>query len=286
MDQRRIGTRSVSAIGLGAMPMSVREVNDEGGRSPRSTRALDARGHPHRHRRRLLHRRGDVRPQRGADRPGAAGVRRGHLGRARRHQGRAHPARDRAGSSTAGPTTSARPASPRSARLGVEQIALYQHHRPDPAVPYDETIGGLKPLLDEGLIAAAGISNADPDQIRLATDDPRRRPGRGAEPVLARLPQLASRRSTLCAELGLAFLAWSPLGGMSDAAAAGRPVGDVRRGGPQARREPPAGVPGLGAVAVRRGHPDPRRQPPGVGRATRSRAVTWCSTTRTSRRSR
>ncbi|MBA2715758.1 MAG: aldo/keto reductase, partial [Propionibacteriales bacterium] len=55
-------------------------------------------------------------------------------------------------------------------RLGVESIGLYQHHRPDPDVPYAETMGGLKQLHDAGLIQRAGISNADPDQIRLAAD--------------------------------------------------------------------------------------------------------------------
>ncbi len=105
-------------------------------------------------------------------------------------------------------------------RLGVERIDLYQHHRPDPAVPYDETVGGLKPLLDEGLIAAAGISNADPDQIRMAKDVL----GDGLVAVQNQFsPAFRSSEPEIavCAELGLAFLAWSPLGGMSDAAALG-----------------------------------------------------------------
>ncbi len=53
-------------------------------------------------------------------------------------------------------------------RLGVEAIGLYQFHRPDPQVPYADSIGALADLLDAGKIQMAGISNANPDQIRLA----------------------------------------------------------------------------------------------------------------------
>ncbi|MBF8187213.1 aldo/keto reductase [Nonomuraea sp. K274] len=98
--------------------------------------------------------------------------------------------------------------------LGVDSIGLYQHHRPDPGVPYEETMGALKDLHDAGKIQMAGISNANPEQIRLAHDilgdrlvsvqneySPR---FRSSEPEI-----------DVCAELGLAFLPWSPLGGIS-----------------------------------------------------------------------
>jgi aryl-alcohol dehydrogenase-like predicted oxidoreductase len=101
-------------------------------------------------------------------------------------------------------------------RLGVESIALYQHHRPDPQVPYAETIGALKELYDEGLIQAAGLSNADPDQIREAhgiLGDVLVSVQNQLSPVFrSSLPEVE-----LCQELGLAFLAWSPLGGMGGA---------------------------------------------------------------------
>ncbi len=41
-------------------------------------------------------------------------------------------------------------------RLGVDSIGLYQHHRPDPEVPYAETLGALKELYDAGLVQRAG----------------------------------------------------------------------------------------------------------------------------------
>src|SRR5689334_21928678 len=53
-------------------------------------------------------------------------------------------------------------------RLGVEQIDLWQHHRPDPATPYDEVIGTLKEIADSGKVRMIGLSNADPEQIRAA----------------------------------------------------------------------------------------------------------------------
>ncbi len=100
--------------------------------------------------------------------------------------------------------------------LGVESIGLYQHHRPDPTVPYEETMGGLRELLDAGLIQRAGISNADPDQIRTAHQVI----GAGLVSVQNQLsPAFRSSLPELevCDELGLAFLPWSPLGGIGHA---------------------------------------------------------------------
>src|ERR1700704_5839460 len=52
--------------------------------------------------------------------------------------------------------------------LGTDVIGLYQFPRPDPAVPYEESIGALKDLLDAGKIRLAGISNATVGQIDTA----------------------------------------------------------------------------------------------------------------------
>ena len=113
--------------------------------------------------------------------------------------------------------------------LGVEAIGLYQHHRPDPAVPYEETVGGLKQLLDDGLVQRVGLSNADPDQIRVA----QRILGDGLVSVQNELsPSFRSSipEVELCERLGLAFLPWSPLGGAGDVARLGErhpPFGEV-----------------------------------------------------------
>jgi aryl-alcohol dehydrogenase-like predicted oxidoreductase len=109
-------------------------------------------------------------------------------------------------------------------RLGVDAIGLYQHHRPDPTVDYADSIGGLKQLLDAGLIVRAGISNADPDQILLARDIL----GEGLWSVQNQYsPKFRSSQAELdlCNELGIAFLPWSPLGGMSQAGELGARFG-------------------------------------------------------------
>jgi aryl-alcohol dehydrogenase-like predicted oxidoreductase len=102
------------------------------------------------------------------------------------------------------------------ARLGVEQLFLWQHHRPDPKVPYDEVIGTMKEIADSGKVAHLGLSNADPDQIRAA----KAVLGDALVSVQNQFsPKFRSSRPEIdvCEELGLAFLPWSPLGGLSDA---------------------------------------------------------------------
>ena len=101
-------------------------------------------------------------------------------------------------------------------RLGVDQIALWQHHRPDPAVDYAEVIGTLKEIADSGKVRMVGLSNADPAQIRAAHDVL----GDALVSVQNQFsPAFRSSRPEIdvCEELGLAFLPWSPLGGLSDA---------------------------------------------------------------------
>ena len=101
-------------------------------------------------------------------------------------------------------------------RLGVEQIALWQHHRPDPKVSYDDVVGTLKEIADSGKVAAVGLSNADPDQIRAAHAVL----GDALVSVQNQFsPAFRSSRPEIdvCEELGLAFLAWSPLGGLGSA---------------------------------------------------------------------
>ncbi|MEN8706259.1 MAG: aldo/keto reductase [Nocardioides marinisabuli] len=101
-------------------------------------------------------------------------------------------------------------------RLGVDQIALWQHHRPDPEVPYEDVVGTLKEIADSGKVARVGLSNADPAQIRLAHSV------LGDRLVSVQNQFSPAFRSSapeidVCEELGLAFLPWSPLGGLSDA---------------------------------------------------------------------
>jgi aryl-alcohol dehydrogenase-like predicted oxidoreductase len=217
MQQRRLGTREVSAIGLGAMPMSVREHNDD----ERSVATI----------RRAVELGVTLIDTADAYSPDEATF--GHnelvVARALREIGADHVLVATKGGHTRRGTEWELDGSPEYLRraclasierLGVERIDLYQHHRPDPQVPYAETIDGLKALLDEGLVAAVGLSNADPQQIRLAHDVL----GDGLAAVQNQFsPAFRSSEPEihLCAELGITFLAWSPLGGMSDASSLG-----------------------------------------------------------------
>ncbi|MER8885480.1 aldo/keto reductase [Mesorhizobium sp. M0074] len=55
-------------------------------------------------------------------------------------------------------------------RLQVDTIDLYLSHWPDPATPYEETLGAYQKLLDKGKIRYAGASNLDAAQLRAALD--------------------------------------------------------------------------------------------------------------------
>ncbi|MHB1585278.1 MAG: aldo/keto reductase [Acidimicrobiales bacterium] len=102
------------------------------------------------------------------------------------------------------------------AALGVEAIGLYQYHRPDPAVPYADSVGALADLLDEGKIEMAGISNATVAQIDEAN---RVLSGRLASVQNEFSPRFRSSEDELahCEALGIAFIPWSPLGGIGNA---------------------------------------------------------------------
>ncbi len=101
-------------------------------------------------------------------------------------------------------------------RLGVEQIALWQHHRPDPKVPYDDVIGTLKVIADSGKVRMIGLSNADPDQIRAAHEVLGDRLV-SVQNQFSPAFRSSRREIDVCDRLGLAFLPWSPLGGLGDA---------------------------------------------------------------------
>jgi aryl-alcohol dehydrogenase-like predicted oxidoreductase len=103
-------------------------------------------------------------------------------------------------------------------RLHVDVIGLYQLHRPDPATPWEESMGGLRSLFDDGLVRMVGISNANNAQI----DAARAIVGDALVSVQNQFsPGYRSSAVELehCASLGLAWLPWSPFGGVSAAGA-------------------------------------------------------------------
>jgi aryl-alcohol dehydrogenase-like predicted oxidoreductase len=101
--------------------------------------------------------------------------------------------------------------------LDTDRIDLYQYHRPDPHVPYEESIGAIKELQDEGKVRWIGISNANLEQIELACSI--------ADVVSVQNQLSLEYRSPIakgeveeCERRGIAFLPWSPLGGIPNAA--------------------------------------------------------------------
>jgi pyridoxine 4-dehydrogenase len=96
-------------------------------------------------------------------------------------------------------------------RLRLEQIPLYQHHRPDPHVPYEESLGTLVELQREGKIRYIGVSNVTEEQLRTAQKVTR--------VVSVQNRYNASDRTSdalvdLCAQEGMAFLPWAPIRGL------------------------------------------------------------------------
>ncbi|MDQ1717590.1 MAG: pyridoxine 4-dehydrogenase [Pseudonocardiales bacterium] len=93
-------------------------------------------------------------------------------------------------------------------RLRLEQIPLYQLHRPDPRVPYGESVGALVELKEQGKIRHIGVSNVNEEQLRTA---------QALTPVVSiqnryNLKDRASETLIdLCEQESLVFLPWAPI---------------------------------------------------------------------------
>ncbi|UFU03054.1 aldo/keto reductase [Ruania suaedae] len=220
MLERTIGDRRVSAIGLGAMPMSIEGRPDPDRSIATINAALDAgvtlidtansyhrdageEGHNEELVARALRERRVgpdevlVATKGGTQRPG-----------------------DGSWTKNGRPERLKAAAKDSARRLGVEAIGLYQFHRPDPEVPFADSMGAIAELLDEGVIQMAGISNTDIAQIDEANAI---LGGRLASVQNQFSPRFRSSQGELehCARLGIAFLPWSPLGGIAKAAELG-----------------------------------------------------------------
>ena len=95
-------------------------------------------------------------------------------------------------------------------RLGVETIDLYYQHRVDPSVPIEETVGAMSRLVEKGKVRFLGLSEAAPTTIRRAHT---------VHPITALQSEFsllyrveAEETLPTLRELGIAFVAYSPLG--------------------------------------------------------------------------
>ena len=95
-------------------------------------------------------------------------------------------------------------------RLGLDTIDLFYQHRVDPKVPIEETVGAMADLVREGKVRHLGLSEASPATIRRA---------HAVHPITALQSELSlftreHEQGSLaaCRELGIGFVAYSPLG--------------------------------------------------------------------------
>jgi aryl-alcohol dehydrogenase-like predicted oxidoreductase len=95
-------------------------------------------------------------------------------------------------------------------RLGVETIDLYYQHRVDPNTPIEETVGAMTQLVREGKVRYLGLSEASPQTLRRAMK---------VHPITALQTEYSlwsrdpeSEILPTCRELGIGFVAYSPLG--------------------------------------------------------------------------
>jgi len=95
-------------------------------------------------------------------------------------------------------------------RLGVETIDLYYQHRVDPATPIEETVGALAQLVQEGKIRHIGLSEASPKTIRRALKVHSIAALQTEYSLWSREPE--EEILATCRELGVGFVAYSPLG--------------------------------------------------------------------------
>src|SRR6516162_8869933 len=95
-------------------------------------------------------------------------------------------------------------------RLGVDVIDLYYQHRVDPAVPVEETVGAMARLVEKGKVRFLGLCEARPERIRRA---------HATHPIAAMQSEFsllyrqeATETRELTRDLGVAFVAYAPLG--------------------------------------------------------------------------
>jgi aryl-alcohol dehydrogenase-like predicted oxidoreductase len=95
-------------------------------------------------------------------------------------------------------------------RLGVDHIDLYYQHRVDSATPIEETVGALAELVQEGKIRYIGLSEARPDTLRRANAVHQITALQTEYSLWSREPE--DEILPTCRELGIGFVAYSPLG--------------------------------------------------------------------------
>lgn len=103
-----------------------------------------------------------------------------------------------------------------ASRMGLSQIPLWQHHRTDPSISYEDQFDNVMTLKEHGYVAEIGLSNVNAPMLRHAIKA-------GGTPTQGGIISVQNEYSPnyrhwadvidICNEYGIAFLPWSPLGG-------------------------------------------------------------------------
>lgn len=103
-----------------------------------------------------------------------------------------------------------------ASKMGLSKIPLWQHHRTDPSISYEEQFENLMTLKEHGYVAEIGLSNVNAEMLRHAIKV-------GGTPSQGGIISVQNEYSPnyhhwaevidICTEYGIAFLPWSPLGG-------------------------------------------------------------------------
>ena len=101
-------------------------------------------------------------------------------------------------------------------KLGLSKIPLWQHHRTDPAISYEEQFENIMTLKGHGYVQEIGLSNVNAEMLRYAIKA-------GGTPSQGGIISVQNEYSPnyrhwadvieICNEYGIAYLPWSPLGG-------------------------------------------------------------------------
>jgi aryl-alcohol dehydrogenase-like predicted oxidoreductase len=124
-------------------------------------------------------------------------------------------------------------------RLGVERIDLYYMHRRNPDVPVEESVGAMAELVREGKVKALGLSEVSVETLRRAHKVHPIAAVQSEYSLWTRDPEQGMLQA--CAELGVTFVAYSPLGRAFLTGTVGNPdelpEGDFRKASPRFQAE-------------------------------------------------
>ena len=106
-----------------------------------------------------------------------------------------------------------------AAKMGLTKIPLWQHHRLDTSITFEEQFENVLTLKEHGYVGAIGLSNVNAEQLRRAINiggTPNQGGVVSVQNEFSPRYRLSADVIDICTEFGIAFLPWSPLGGGSN----------------------------------------------------------------------